>query len=106
VAPSAHAAHHHIHPAGSRLITVPLFLAILSGAGIIYAYLRWASDSLWPVVITHGTFNAVLGASGAAAVIPDPPTAAYLTGETGVFTLTAVGITAAVLASRLGVARG
>jgi uncharacterized protein len=37
------------NPAGNRLITVPVFLAVLTGAGIIYAYLRWTSGSLWPV---------------------------------------------------------
>jgi uncharacterized protein len=87
--------------AGNRWITVPLFLAVLTGAGFIYAYLRWTSASLWPVVVAHGTFNAVLGTFAGAAVISDPRTAAYLTGETGVFTLAAVGVAAAVLAVRL-----
>ena len=49
------------NPAGNRLITVPIFLAVLTGAGVIYAYLRWTSGSIWPVIIAHGTFNAVLG---------------------------------------------
>ena len=88
------------NPVGNRIITVPLFLAVLTAAGFIYAYLRWTSASLWPVVVAHGTFNAVLGTFAGAAVIADPRTAAYLTGETGVFTLAAVGVTAAVLAVR------
>jgi uncharacterized protein len=88
------------NPAGNRFITVPIFLAVLTGAGVIYAYLRWTSASLWPVIIAHGTLNAVLGTFQQAAVTPDPATAAYLTGETGVFTLAAVGITAVVLARR------
>jgi len=88
------------NPAGNRLITVPIFLAVLTGAGVIYAYLRWTSGSLWPVVIAHGTLNAVLGTFQQAAVTPDAATAAYLTGETGVFTLAAVGITATALARR------
>ena len=63
------------NPAGNRLITVPIFLAVLTGAGVIYAYLRWTSGSIWPVIIAHGTFNAVLGAFAAAAVtqMPQPP---------------------------------
>ncbi len=89
------------NPAGNRLITVPIFLAVLTGAGVIYAYLRWTSGSLWPVIIAHGTLNAVLGTFQQAAVIPDPATAAYLTGETGIFTLAAVAIAAVVLARRL-----
>jgi uncharacterized protein len=85
------------NPAGNRLIVVPLFLAILTVAGILYGYLRNASGSLWPVVIAHGTFNAVLGALAGAAVIDNPNTAAYLTGETGVFTLLALIILASWL---------
>ena len=88
------------NPAGNRLITVPIFLAILTGAGVIYAYLRWKSASLWPVIIAHGTLNAVLGTFQQAAITPDVATAAYLTGETGLFTLAAVVITAAALAKR------
>ena len=86
--------------AGNRLITVPIFLAVLTGAGVIYAYLRWTSGSIWPVIIAHGTFNAVLGSFAVAAVTPDASAAAYLTGETGLFTLAGVGITAFVLARR------
>ena len=88
------------NPAGNRLITVPIFLAVLTGAGVIYAYLRWTSGSIWPVIIAHGTFNAVLGAFAGAAVIPDAAAAAYLTGETGLFTFAGVAITAFVLARR------
>ena len=86
------------NPAGNRLITVPIFLAVLTGAGVIYAYLRWTSGSIWPVIIAHGTFNAVLGAFCRGSRIPDAAAAAYLTGETGLFTLAGVAITALVLA--------
>jgi CAAX protease family protein len=88
------------NPAGNRLIVVPLFLAILTVAGILYGYLRNASGSLWPVVIAHGTFNAVLGALAGAAVVENPTTVAYLTAETGVFTLLALIILAWVLVRR------
>jgi hypothetical protein len=43
-------------------------------------------------VIAHGTLNAVLGVLAGAAVTDNPTTAAYLTGETGVFTLLALVI--------------
>jgi membrane protease YdiL (CAAX protease family) len=88
------------NPVGNRLIVVPLFLAILTTAGILYGYLRNASGSLWPVVIAHGTFNAVLGVLAGAAVAANPTTAAYLTGETGVFTLVALVILAWLLTRR------
>jgi uncharacterized protein len=80
------------NPAGNRLVVVPLFLAILTVAGILYGYLRNESGSLWPVVIAHGTFNAVLGVLAGAAVADNLNTAAYVTGETGVFTLLALVI--------------
>lgn len=78
------------NPAGNRLIVVPLFLAVLTVAGILYGYLRNESGSLWPVVIAHGTFNAVLGTLAGSSVAANQNTAAYLTGETGVFTLAAL----------------
>jgi hypothetical protein len=43
-------------------------------------------------VIAHGTFNAVLGVLAGAAVADNLNTAAYVTGETGVFTLLALVI--------------
>src|SRR4051794_15115836 len=88
------------NPAGNGFVTVPVFLAILTGAGVIYAYLRSMSGSLWPVVIAHGTFNAVLGVLDDAAVITDPTAAAYLTGETGIFALAGVLVAAALLTRR------
>jgi uncharacterized protein len=88
------------NPFGNRWIVVPLFLAILTAAGVLYGYLRNESGSLWPVVIAHGTFNAVLGVLAGAAVAANPTTAAYLTGETGVFTLIAVVIMAWLLTRR------
>ncbi|HJY43838.1 MAG TPA: CPBP family intramembrane glutamic endopeptidase [Propionibacteriaceae bacterium] len=88
------------NPAGNRLIVVPLFLAVLTVAGILYGYLRNESGSLWPVVIAHGTFNAVLGVLAGAAVTNNPTTAAYLTGETGVFTLLALVLLTWILMRR------
>jgi membrane protease YdiL (CAAX protease family) len=87
-------------PIGNRFIVVPLFLAVLTAAGVLYGYLRDAFGSLWPVVIAHGTFNAVLGMLAGAAVAEYPALAAYLTGETGIFTLLAIVIVAWVLVRR------
>jgi membrane protease YdiL (CAAX protease family) len=89
------------NPVGNRLLTVPVFLAVLTGAGVVYAYLRWTSDSIVPVIVAHGTFNAVLGFFTEASTRPDPVRAAYLTGETGIFTLAGVLAVAVVLAREL-----
>jgi membrane protease YdiL (CAAX protease family) len=88
------------NPAGNRLIVVPLFLAVLTVAGILYGYLRNESRSLWPVVIAHGTFNAVLGTLAGSSLAANQNTAAYLTGETGVFTLLALIVLTWVLMRR------
>ena len=88
------------NPAGNRLIVVPLFLAVLTVAGILYGYLRNESGSLWPVVIAHGTFNAVLGTLAGSSVAANQNTAAYLTAETGVFTLLALIVLTWVLMRR------
>jgi CAAX protease family protein len=88
------------NPAGNRLIVVPLFLAVLTVAGILYGYLRNESGSLWPVVIAHGTFNAVLGTLAGSSAAANQNTAAYLTGETGVFTLLALIVLTWVLMRR------
>jgi len=47
------------NPLGNRWIVVPLFLAILTAAGVVYGYLRNESGSLWPVVIAHGIMDLV-----------------------------------------------
>ena len=88
------------NPAGNPLVTVPIFLAVLTAAGLIYAYLLWISGSLWPVIIAHGTLNAMLGTFQRAAVVPDPAPAAYVTGETGVFTLALVVLVAVAVGRR------
>ena len=80
------------NPVGNRWIVIPLFLALLTTAGVVYGWLRTMSASLWPVVIAHGTFNAVLATASESSQGRDENTLAYLTGETGVMTLIAVGI--------------
>lgn len=88
------------NPVGSRWIVIPLFLAVLSTAGVFYGWLRTMSASLWPVVIAHGTFNAVLGTAHDSVSPRDETTFAYLSSETGIFTLLAAGLVATVLARR------
>ena len=61
--------------------------------------MQLGADQLLSDVVA-GTFNAVLGRLDQAAVMTDVATAAYLTGETGFFTLAAIWITAVVLAKR------
>jgi membrane protease YdiL (CAAX protease family) len=88
------------NPLGARAIIIPIFLIVLTAAGAIYGFLRVASASLWPVILAHGSFNAVLGSLDDVTVSTHPVTLAYLTTETGVFTAVLVLITAVVLSRR------
>lgn len=71
---------------GNRLLTVPLFLLLLTAAGAIYGTLRLATGSLWPGVILHGAFNVFLGLFTTLTVMRSP-FAIYMIGESGVLTL-------------------
>lgn len=71
---------------GNRLLTIPVFLLLLTAAGTIYGALRLATDSLWPPTILHGSFNAYLNVFTTLTVMSSP-LAIYLVGESGVLTL-------------------
>ena len=64
---------------GSRLLTIPIFLLVLTVAGVIYGALRLAADSIWPSTILHGAFNSFLGVFIALKVLSSPA-AIYLVG--------------------------
>lgn len=71
---------------GNRLLTIPLFLMLLTAAGVMYGVLRLTTDSLWPSVILHSAFNAFLGVFTTLTVARSPLTI-YIIGESGVLTL-------------------
>jgi membrane protease YdiL (CAAX protease family) len=71
---------------GNRLLTILLFLMLLTAGGVIYGVLRLATDSLWPSVILHAAFNAFLGVFATLTVARSSMTI-YIIGEGGVLTL-------------------
>ena len=71
---------------GNRLLTIPLFLMLLTASGVMSGVLRLTTDSLWPSVIFHATFNAFLGVFTTLTVARSPMTI-YIIGESGVLTL-------------------
>jgi len=71
---------------GNRLLTIPLFLMLLTASGMMSGVLRLTTDSLWPSVIFHATFNAFLGVFATLTVARSPMTI-YIIGESGVLTL-------------------
>lgn len=88
------------NPLGSRLVTIPVLLAIFTGAGVFYGHLRFASASIWPVVLAHQTFNTVSELFERLATTDRPTALAYAVGETGAITLSLVAVTAAVVVRR------
>jgi len=71
---------------GNRLLTIPLFLMLLTAAGVMYGMLRLTTNSLWPSVILHAAFSAFLDVFATSTVARSPLTI-YLVGESGVLTL-------------------
>jgi len=46
-----------------RPVSGPLWFALMTGAGLIFARLRRQSDSLWPPILAHAAFNLVMNAT-------------------------------------------
>lgn len=85
---------------GDRLVTIPISLVTLTAAGVVYAWLRDRSGSVWPVVLMHQTFNSVAEAIMRGATVSAPVALAYTSRDTGVVTmLLVVAIAIAVSAS-------
>lgn len=73
---------------GNPLLTVPMFLLLITAAGAVYGWLRITTNSLWPPAILHGAFNAFLDMFARLTVFASS-LAIYLVGESGVLTLMA-----------------
>ena len=86
---------------GNRFIVLTLFLLTLTAAGVVYGYLRLASDSLWPPIIFHGAFNAIWDVFAAVTIAISPVAVQYLSGEAGLLTFLGTAGVAAYLIYRL-----
>jgi uncharacterized protein len=86
--------------AGNRWIVVPMVMVTLTLAGVWYGWLRLWSGSIWPVSLSHSTFNNVLDGGSGLAIATSPAAMAYTTTETGVVTLLIVLATAVYLLTR------
>jgi uncharacterized protein len=67
---------------GTRWITIPLFTVTLMAAGVLYGYVRFTTDSVWPAAIGHSTHNA-LSVVLAGITVSSPATAVYWLSEGG-----------------------
>ncbi|MEZ5246049.1 MAG: type II CAAX endopeptidase family protein [Acidimicrobiales bacterium] len=82
--------------AGSRWIVVPGVVAVISGAGILFGWLRTRSNSLWPVLIAHAAANTCL-LEAPTLVTNRPVLTAAIVGEGGVLTVATIAIAATII---------
>jgi CAAX protease family protein len=91
----------YYHNMGNLLITLPLFLATFTLAGVFYGYMRLTTGSVWPAAIAHRAFNVFWNRFAAITVTTSPLLVEYLAGEAGLLTLIGIAIVATVLLARL-----
>lgn len=73
--------------AGNRLIIVPTVMITITAGGVVYAWSRWSSGSIWPPSAMHAAFNQAMGRWSAIIVATSPAALAYTTTETGLVTV-------------------
>jgi membrane protease YdiL (CAAX protease family) len=78
---------------GNLYLIVPVFLLVLTAAGVVIGLLRLETDSIWPGTILHGAFNGFWNVFAELTLLSSPA-AVYLVGESGVFTLLATAVVA------------
>jgi membrane protease YdiL (CAAX protease family) len=86
---------------GNLFIVLALFLLTLTAAGVVYGYLRLASNSLWPPTIFHGAFNATWDVFAAVTIAISPVATQYLSSEAGLLTFLGTAVAAAYFIYRL-----
>lgn len=82
---------------GARWIVAPAAVLTITAAGVLYAWLRDRSNSVWPVAIAHNVANTVFDLGASAVVATSGSSLAYVAGETGFATMGACAVVAVVL---------
>ena len=59
----------------------------ITAGGVVYAWSRWSSGSIWPPSAMHAAFNQAMGRWSAIVVATSPAALAYTTTETGLVTV-------------------
>ncbi len=85
---------------GARWIAAPAAVVVITAGGVLYAWLRDRSGSIWPVAFAHSVVNTVFDLGAAGVVATSPASMAYVAGETGFATLGAVAAVAVLLLAR------
>ena len=82
---------------GSRWIVAPMVVVVVTGGGVLYAWLRDHSGSVWPSDVAHVTVNTLFVLGGTATITASPVALAYVAGEGGFATAAAVWLIAGAL---------
>lgn len=90
---------------GSPWLVVPIVVVTITAAGVFYAWLWERGASVWPVAIAHNAVNTVIDAAATTTLTTSPVALSYVAGESGLVTMAAVLLVAAVLLRRSTVAR-
>jgi membrane protease YdiL (CAAX protease family) len=86
--------------AGPRAVVVPTVVVTMTLAGVLYAWLRRRSGSVWPVALAHSAFNTFWTTGALAAAVASPALFAVVTTETGLVTTVLAAVVAGVLITR------
>ncbi len=89
------------HPEGERAVVVPLFLVALTIAGVFFAYLRFATDSVWPAALAHSAHNLFWALFSMFTSASSPLIVEYLAGDSGVLIAAGYALASALLMARL-----
>ena len=82
---------------GSRWIVAPLQVLMIAATGVLYAWLRDRSGSVWPAVIAHALINTTLVWGLAMVVATTSTSLSAVAGPTGVILCASSGVLALVL---------
>jgi uncharacterized protein len=84
---------------GSRALVSVTVVAAITAAGVLYAWLKDRSGSVWPVAVAHSAVNTFIDGAFLFAIV-SPVALAYTATESGIVTLLAIVVVAAVLLVR------
>jgi uncharacterized protein len=80
----------------SPALSAAIFLIMTTALGVIIAWLRLESGSIWPAIVLHGVWNSVI--QGAFDHSTSGPAALLWTGESGILTVLALVVAALIVA--------
>lgn len=72
----------------------------ITAGGVVYAWSRWSSGSIWPPSAMHAAFNQAMGRWSTIVVATSPAALAYTTTEIGLVTVCLMSILSGYLLLR------